>query len=131
MKNKIMKSLVVSLLALIIAASSSNAFANPTGEKRIKKANVSKKHPKTVKVTVNKNGFSPSTINVEKGYPLTLVFYRATREGCGTEVVFPALNIRKKLPLKKNITVKFTPKESDEINFSCGMNMMKGKIIAN
>ena len=126
-----MKSFAVGLAALIIGAGGINALANPIGEKKLVKANISKKHPKTVKIAVNKNGFSPSTISVEKGHALTLVFFRATKEGCGTEVVFPALNIRKNLPLKKNVTVQIMPKEAGEIIFSCGMNMMKGKIIAN
>ena len=116
MKNKMMKMLAVGLMAVMI-----NLTVNV--------ADVAA-HPKTVKVRVTKNGFSPATINVEKGHLLNLVFYRADNEGCGTEVVFPSLNIRKKLPLKKNVTVQITPKEAGEINFSCGMNMMKGTIIA-
>ena len=121
------------LVMVIIGASGMSVPAGETGKTKrtVKKTRVAVKHPKTVKVTVNREGFNPSMIKVEKGYPLTLVFYRATREGCGTEVMFPALNIRRNLPLKRNVTVKFTPKETDEIAFSCGMNMMKGKIIAN
>ncbi len=116
MKNKIMKMLAVGLMAVMIGLTTGIADVAA--------------HPKTVKVRVTKDGFSPSTINVEKGHELTLVFYRADNEGCGKEVVFPSLNIRKKLPLKKNVTVKITPSKAGEINFSCGMNMMKGTIIA-
>ena len=133
MKNKMMKMIGAVLMMVAIGASGMSVSAGETAKTKraVKKTRVAVKHPKTVKVTVNRQGFSPSTINVEKGSPLTLVFYRATREGCGTEVMFPSLNIRRNLPLKRNVTVKFTPKETGEISFSCGMNMMKGKIVAN
>ncbi|MDQ6786621.1 MAG: cupredoxin domain-containing protein [Acidobacteriota bacterium] len=83
-----------------------------------------------IKVTVSKNGFSPSEIKAEKGYPLTLIFNRADNKGCGKEVVFSSLNIRKKLPLKKDVKIVITPTESGEIAFACGVGMMKGSIIA-
>jgi plastocyanin domain-containing protein len=133
MINKMMKMIGAVLVMVLIGASAISVSAGETARTKrdVKKPRVAVKPPKTVKVTVNRAGFNPSAINVEKGYPLTLVFYRATREGCGTEVMFPALNIRRNLPLKRNVTVKFTPKETGEISFSCGMNMMKGKIVAN
>ncbi len=127
MKNKMMKMLAIGLMSLIIGAKGTAAFASPT----IKKAGVvAAKHPKTVKITVTKDGFTPSSIRAEKGYPLTLVFYRADNKGCGKEVVFESLNIRKKLPLKKNVTIVVTPQETGEIAFACGMGMMKGSIVA-
>jgi plastocyanin domain-containing protein len=132
MKNKRVTILTFALVLLLIGSGVSEGFAGHQSKKGLKKARITAfSHPKTVKVTVNGEGFNPSTIKVEKGHPLSLVFYRVERDGCGAEVVFPALNIRRTLPLKRNVTVKFTPKESGEIAFSCGMNMMKGKIVAN
>ncbi len=132
-----MKMLAAGLMSLIIGAGGTAVFANSTnnkaGKKAGKKASVAaakKMHPKTVKVTVTKDGFSPSSIRAEKGYPLTLVFYRADNKGCGKEVVSESLNIRKKLPLKKNVTVVITPTDTGEIAFACGMGMMKGSIVA-
>ena len=133
MKNKMMKMLAAGLMSLIIGAGGTAAFANSTNNTVVKKLSVAaakKMHPKTVKVTVTKDGFSPSSIRAEKGYPLTLVFYRADNKGCGREVVFESLNIRKKLPLKKNVTIVITPQETGEIAFACGMGMMKGSIVA-
>ena len=131
MKNKMMKILAVGLMSLMIGASGTAAFASPTNKKVGKKAGaVAAKHPKTVKIRVTKDGFNPSSIRAEKGYPLTLVFYRADNKGCGREVVFESLNIRKKLPLKKNVTIVITPQETGEIAFACGMGMMKGTIVA-
>ena len=82
-----------------------------------------------IQVTVSKKGYEPSEIKIEKGKPVTLAFYRADTENCGGEVVFAKLNITKKLPLGDTVLVKFTPEESGEISFACGMDMMKGKVL--
>ena len=82
-----------------------------------------------VKVTVSAAGFEPASINVIKGQPVRLAFYRPDEEGCGDEVVFSKLNIRKKLPVGETVLVEFTPETADEITFSCGMDMLRGKIL--
>lgn len=82
-----------------------------------------------IKITVSKNGFEPSEIKIEKDKPVKLAFYRADTENCGGEVVFAKLNISKKLPVGETVLVEFTPTDSGEISFSCGMNMMKGKVL--
>ncbi len=132
MKNKLMKMLAAGIAAVIVGSSGVSAFAKPTNKNGNKKsgATTAAKHPKTVRISVTKDGFSPSSIRAEKGYPLTLIFNRADNQGCGREVVFSSLNIRKKLPLKKNVTIVITPQESGEIAFACGMGMMKGAIVA-
>lgn len=84
-----------------------------------------------VKVTVSKNGFEPAEIKVEKGKPAKLAFYRADSENCASEVVFSKLNITKKLPVGETVLVEFTPTDSGEISFACGMNMLKGKVVVN
>lgn len=133
MKRQITKSLVAfSMMMVMLLGGSSVALAGGTSgkSKNGAKAKVARRaHPKTVRVTVNKNGFSPSSINVEEGFPITLIFKRATKEGCGNKVVFPSLNITRDLPVGKNVTVKFTPDQSGEIAFTCGMGMYKGKIV--
>ncbi len=81
------------------------------------------------KVMVSKNGFEPSEISFIKSEPIKIAFYRTDAENCANEVIFKDLNITKKLPVGKMVMVEFTPKEAGEISFSCGMGMMKGKII--
>jgi plastocyanin domain-containing protein len=116
MKKRMMISLVAALLVLVGLSGGGNAvFANPNASGG--------------KNAVKKNGFTPSTIEVEKGYPLTLIFRRATKEGCGNKVVFPSLNISRNLPVGKNVTVKFTPDKTGDISFTCGMGMMRGSIV--
>lgn len=132
MKRQITKSLVAFSMAMLMLFGGNVVFASGTSGKlkASAKAKATRRaHPKTVRVTVNKNGFSPSSINVEEGFPITLIFKRATKEGCGDKVVFPSLNITRDLPVGKNVTVKFTPDQSGEIAFTCGMGMYKGKIV--
>ena len=82
-----------------------------------------------IKVTVSKNGYEPSEIKLEKGKSAKIAFYRSDAENCGGEVVFSKLNITKKLPVGETVTVEFTPPDSGEISFACGMNMMQGKVL--
>lgn len=81
------------------------------------------------KVVVSKDGFAPEEISYKKGQPLKLAFVRIDEQNCGDEVVFKALNIRKKLPVGEVVTVDVPTDKSGEINFACGMDMFKGKIV--
>ena len=80
--------------------------------------------------TINVGGeFSPSSLTVEKGKPVRLHFRRGTESTCGTEVIFPDLNIRRSLPPNQTTTVELAPQKSGTLTFTCGMNMMRGKLI--
>jgi hypothetical protein len=82
-----------------------------------------------VRVTVGKEGFTPKAIEAKAGKPLTLAFIRIDQENCGTEVQFPALNIKKDLPLGKVVTIDIPAEHAGEFNFSCGMEMLKGVVM--
>lgn len=86
-------------------------------------------HTRTVKIKVDKNGFSPSSIDAEAGHKLNLVFKRADKNNCGNTVVFPKLKIRKSLPVGRDVIVSVTPRTSGQITFTCGMGMYKGSIV--
>ncbi len=83
----------------------------------------------TIKVTVSKRGYEPKSIAVEKGKPVKLAFFREDEENCGGELVFSKLNIKRNLPVGETVTVEFTPQENGEIGFTCGMDMLRGKVI--
>lgn len=85
--------------------------------------------PKTVRVNISKQGYSPATINVKKGQQVRLLLTRTDAQNCGGEIVFSSLNIKKNLPVGKTVAVEFTPTDAGEIGFTCGMGMMKGKIL--
>jgi hypothetical protein len=82
-------------------------------------------------VTIKVAGdFQPSVINAKAGQPLTLRFDRtAGAPSCGDEVVFKSLNQTYKVPDKQITEVKLTPQQTGDLHFTCGMNMMKGKIV--
>lgn len=83
----------------------------------------------TVKVTISKRGYEPKEIAVKKGQPVKLEFFREDGENCGEELIFPKLNIKRTLPVGATEAIEFTPPESGEIGFTCGMDMLRGKVI--
>jgi plastocyanin domain-containing protein len=81
-----------------------------------------------IKITVSTN-YEPKSVTVKKGQPVKLAFFRPDDKNCGDEVVFPKEGIRKKLPVGETVIVEMTPTESGEISFTCGMDMMRGKVV--
>lgn len=81
-----------------------------------------------IKITVS-TSYEPKSIAVKKNQPVKLEFYRKDDKNCGGEVVFPKLGIKRELAVGETVTVEFTPQESGEIAFTCGMDMMRGKIL--
>jgi Cu(I)/Ag(I) efflux system membrane fusion protein len=76
-----------------------------------------------------KGKYSPEIIHVKAGVPVTLHFYRDEDADCTNEVVFESLGIRRRLPARETTTIVFTPRDTGEIAFSCGMGMVRGKLI--
>jgi len=111
--------LFLALTAFIVIAAGAFVFVT----------NVVEAHTRTVRITVDKNGFSPSSIEAEAGHKLNLVFKRARGTNCGNRVVFPKLGIRRNLPVGKEVVVSVTPRDAGQISFSCGMGMYKGSIV--
>lgn len=93
------------------------------------KTNVVEAHTRTVRIKVDKNGFSPASIEVEAGHKLNLIFTRAKDANCGRTVVFQKPNIRKALPVGRDVLVSLTPRAAGRIAFTCGMGMYKGNIV--
>ena len=91
-----------------------------------------RKGPGTRRVTVNvtASGYTPSTVEVEAGERLTVVFKRTSAQGCGQEVVFPDHDIRRSLPLNQDVEIELTPSVDESIAFTCGMGMYRGSIVA-
>lgn len=82
-----------------------------------------------IKINVSGEGFTPSVVEVKQDQPVKLIFYRADANNCGSEVIFSKLDLKKELPVGQEVAIEINPKETGEIAFNCGMNMMKGKII--
>jgi plastocyanin domain-containing protein len=81
-----------------------------------------------IKVTV-RGGYSPDVIVVKKGSPVRLDFYRDETASCSEQVIFGDFRIARDLPPFKTTSIEFTPDREGEFTFTCGMNMMRGKLI--
>jgi RND family efflux transporter MFP subunit len=82
-----------------------------------------------VKVELNEEGYKPSSVTVVAGQPARIAFVRTTDKTCGTEIVFPSLNITRPLPLNQPVLIEFTPEKSGEVAFECGMKMLRGTVV--
>ena len=83
-----------------------------------------------VTISVTENGFEPDTFDVQKDAPVRLTFIRKTEKTCATDVVFPDFGITRNLPLNKPVIIEITPRKSGAVVFTCGMNMIRGKVVA-
>jgi plastocyanin domain-containing protein len=73
--------------------------------------------------------YDPDRIVVLAGRPVRLEFYRDETNPCSEEVLLPSLRIHRDLPAFETTSVEFTPTEPGEIEFTCGMSMMRGRIV--
>jgi plastocyanin domain-containing protein len=79
-------------------------------------------------VEVSSKGFTPDHVMLKAGVPARLTFIRMDAQNCATEITLPDYNIRRVLPLHQPVVIEFTPRKG-EITFTCGMNMLSGKVI--
>lgn len=82
-----------------------------------------------ISITVQ-GGYSPSTIRVVAGQPVRLTFDRRESSSCSEEVVFPAFNLRRFLPENERTSVDITPPAPGTYEFTCGMGMLHGRVVA-
>ena len=82
----------------------------------------------TAKITINAEGFQPSSLNLKADVPAKITFLRTTNETCATSVVIPDYKIQKELPLNQPVVVELTPKKGT-FGFACGMGMLQGKLV--
>lgn len=78
---------------------------------------------------VVKGAYSPNVIVVKRGAPVRLTFLRQETAACSEEVLFPDFARRAQLPEGQLVPVDFTPERAGEYEFTCGMGMLRGKLI--
>ena len=81
-----------------------------------------------IKVTV-KGGYTPDVIVLKKGVPAELEFYRDEASTCGEEVVFPDFGVNRRLHAFETTLVRLKPEREGEFTYTCGMGMMRGKLV--
>jgi len=79
---------------------------------------------------VVRGGYEPSTIRVRPGVPVRLVFDRQETSGCSEEVVLPDFGVRRFLPPGERTAIEVTPPRPGTYEFTCGMGMVRGTIVA-
>jgi plastocyanin domain-containing protein len=79
---------------------------------------------------VVRGGYEPATIRVKAGRPVRLAFDRQETSGCSEEIVFPDFNVRKFLPAFQRTVIEITPPTPGTYEFTCGMSMLHGRLVA-
>jgi plastocyanin domain-containing protein len=82
----------------------------------------------TVDITV-KGGYSPNVIEVARGKPVQLHFYRDEDNSCSEELLMPDFRIRRDLPAFQTTLVEVLPQEAGRFEFTCGMGMLRGALL--
>lgn len=86
------------------------------------------KNAQIIKMNVTYNGYTPNTIHIKTGVPVKWIINVKEMSSCTSAIILHGYNIEKDLQYGENI-IEFTPKETGEIKFSCGMQMVWGKFI--
>ncbi len=84
--------------------------------------------PREVHVRV-RGGYEPDTIRAHAGVPVRVVFRREESAACSEQVVFPAFGKSATLPQGENVAVDLLPTEPGEYEFTCGMGMLRGRLV--
>jgi len=111
--------LVIGFIAVILCATTFALPLTARARPRMQKF--------TVKIT--ERGFEPVSLKLRRGVQARITFLRTTDQTCATEIVLRDFDIRRALPLNQPVVVTLTPKTKGEFSFTCGMNMMRGKLI--
>lgn len=81
------------------------------------------------KITIGKDGFAPGEITLNRNAFQKLAFLRVDAENCADEIMIKDLNIRKKLPVGEVVVIDIPQETTGVLNFACGMDMYRGKVI--
>ena len=111
---------VLALILSVAPAASASLFAVDAAAEQAK--------VRTVEIVVD-GSYKPDRIEAREGERLRLKFVRKDYSGCTREVVFPTLNIRRELPTNKPVVIELPALAPGEIEFRCGMNMVRGTIV--
>ena len=76
-----------------------------------------------------KGGYTPDVIEVEKGKPVQLHFYRDEEASCSEEILFPDFSIRRALPAFQTTLIELLPQQAGRFEFTCGMGMLRGSLL--
>lgn len=105
--------------------------APPIAQNKVKSSETAE--PKTnvpdnvIFLVADRRGFSPLTLHAFKKQPVKIVITARELNGCNRIFMIPALNIKRALVAGDNVIT--LPPQNRDLVFSCGMGMIKGKIL--
>lgn len=114
----ILRSIVVLLGSIVVLACGASAETSPSDGRP------------EIAIAVGARGYTPSEVEAAAGAPVRLVFTRTSDDGCGQQLVFPDLDIRRDLPLGEPVAVDLTMPATGRVAFTCGMDMYRGAVVA-
>lgn len=81
-------------------------------------------------IEIGKMGYSAKNIALKEDMPVRLVFTRTVEGGCAFQIQIADLGVEATdLPINEPVAIEFTPEESGQYTFACGMDMMKGTLL--
>lgn len=82
----------------------------------------------TIEMNVGNDGYSPNIFVVQKGLPVTWIMNGIEINSCNYLLTIPDAGFQKEVKEGRN-EIRFTPDQQGELVFTCGMNMLSGKIV--
>ncbi|MHB1568972.1 MAG: cupredoxin domain-containing protein [Solirubrobacteraceae bacterium] len=76
-----------------------------------------------------KGAYRPDVIVVQHGKPVRLTFRREETAACSEKVLLPDFHRSADLPEGEQVPIEFTPEVPGEYEFTCGMGMLRGKLV--
>jgi plastocyanin domain-containing protein len=118
--------IIVTLAGLLAIAGVAWFFWGPRGEGITAGVTSSGFQEATILV---KGAYKPDVIVVEHGKPVRLTFRREETAACSEKVLFPDFKQTAELPEGELVPIEFTAQDPGEYEFTCGMGMLRGKLI--
>ncbi|MBU3128370.1 sulfite exporter TauE/SafE family protein [Clostridium tagluense] len=112
-------------LAATLSGNKTSASATPAAKPIIENG------VQIVRMTADGAGYTPNGLYIQKNMPVKWIIDGKALNSCNSQIIIPSLNIQRDLKPGENV-IEFTPKDQD-INFSCGMGMIRGvfKVVDN
>lgn len=82
-----------------------------------------------IDIEVTKSGYKPGSVTMKAQEQVTLVFTRTEETACGAAVRIPSINVEKQLPLNEPVAIAFKADKAGDVEFTCGMDMWRGKLV--
>jgi plastocyanin domain-containing protein/sulfite exporter TauE/SafE/copper chaperone CopZ len=114
-------------MATVMSSLPRNNVAAPTAASKASLEN----GVQVIRMTADGAGYTPNGLYIQKNMPVKWIIDGKSLNSCNGQILVPSLNIQRDLKPGENI-IEFTPKDKD-INFSCGMGMIRGvfKVVDN